>query len=468
MNLGFDINNSLLHLTFFLTLLVTSTEQRQRPPLPSLIKKLNDRSHTRLPVSDTSLLNPAGSSPLSGNPLDPDQNQNPQPAVPIRRNAKVCDRCTDMYHLADREFRMKNNQTLFCIRLLQIKRCIRKIPNDCNLILVLSLGTGVNYRQRANQCSKMKIKHNDVPIPTPNPPPKKKHRHCKYRQRDKKLSKSMHCGMFGDPHLKTYYDVRQTCIVDGAWTLVDNDFLTVQVTNKMVQDTGITTATATTKISIVFKQRKRSCIQQKIYEATSEYLPTLFKDGTHTTGTRCKTHIRKKRGEVVLRDCRSNTTILIRRIGKYLTFNILSPFEIVKKSSGLCTTGCPATELVDYRTVLQDRISNQVHATNNQDGTVDTAYAMSKCASQNLTDFWYDSCMFDLLTTGDRQFTRAARVSMIDAINMDPKLRLRRSDSVVLTIMNDRTSSSGRRLTLSSSCLLLLTLCTLLARHANS
>ena len=219
----------------------------------------------------------------------------------------------------------------------------------------------------------------------------------------------------------------------------------------------------------MFKQRKRSCIQQKIYEATSEYLPTLFKDGTHTTGSRCKTHIRKKRGQVQLRDCRSNTTILIRRIGKYLTFNILTPFEIVKKSSGLCTTGCPATELVDYRTVLQDRISNQVQQSPNDapaddSSSVSTAYAMSKCASQNLTDFWYDSCVFDLLTTGDRQFTRAARVSMIDAINMDPKLRLRRSDSVVLTIMNDRASGSSGRTSSSSSCLLhLLTLCAILA-----
>ena len=251
MSLGFDVHFSLTILVFFMCLF-TTTQQRQRPPIPRLIKKLNDRSShsSRLPISDGQLN--TGNNPLS-NPLDPDQNQNPQPASPIRRNAKVCDRCTDMYHLADREFRTKNNNTLFCIRLLQIKRCIRKIPNDCNLILVLSLGTGVNYRQRANKCSLMNIKHSDVePLKTrdPNESKKKRHRHCKYRQHNKKLSKPMHCGMFGDPHLKTYYDERQTCIVDGAWTLVDNDFLTVQVTNEMVQDTGITTATATTKVSL--------------------------------------------------------------------------------------------------------------------------------------------------------------------------------------------------------------------------
>lgn len=39
------------------------------------------------------------------------------------------------------------------------------------------------------------------------------------------------CALFGDPHLKTFNNERQTCVVQGAWPLIDNDFFSVQVTN---------------------------------------------------------------------------------------------------------------------------------------------------------------------------------------------------------------------------------------------
>lgn len=55
-----------------------------------------------------------------------------------------------------------------------------------------------------------------------------------------------HCGLFGDPHLRTFYDEFQTCKVKGAWPLVNNEYLTVQVTNDAVL--GNTDATATSKV----------------------------------------------------------------------------------------------------------------------------------------------------------------------------------------------------------------------------
>ena len=56
-----------------------------------------------------------------------------------------------------------------------------------------------------------------------------------------------HCGLFGDPHLRTFNDEFQTCKVQGAWPLLDNEYLTVQVTNDPV---GLWegTATATSKV----------------------------------------------------------------------------------------------------------------------------------------------------------------------------------------------------------------------------
>ena len=58
-----------------------------------------------------------------------------------------------------------------------------------------------------------------------------------------------HCGLFGDPHLKTFENEYQTCRVRGAWPLIDNPFLAVQVTNEPVVEGS--PATATTKVSLI-------------------------------------------------------------------------------------------------------------------------------------------------------------------------------------------------------------------------
>lgn len=60
--------------------------------------------------------------------------------------------------------------------------------------------------------------------------------------------KYAHCGLFGDPHLRTFRDEFQTCKVEGAWPLIDNRFLSVQVTNVPVVLGS--SATATSKVNI--------------------------------------------------------------------------------------------------------------------------------------------------------------------------------------------------------------------------
>lgn len=54
------------------------------------------------------------------------------------------------------------------------------------------------------------------------------------------------CGLFGDPHLRTFKDHFQTCKVEGAWPLIDNNYLSVQVTNVPVVPGS--NATATNKV----------------------------------------------------------------------------------------------------------------------------------------------------------------------------------------------------------------------------
>ncbi|XP_049989940.1 repulsive guidance molecule A-like [Alexandromys fortis] len=57
-----------------------------------------------------------------------------------------------------------------------------------------------------------------------------------------------HCGLFGDPHLRTFTDHFQTCKVQGAWPLIDNNYLNVQVTNTPVLPGSAATATSKVRV----------------------------------------------------------------------------------------------------------------------------------------------------------------------------------------------------------------------------
>jgi len=60
-----------------------------------------------------------------------------------------------------------------------------------------------------------------------------------------------HCGLFGDPHLKTFEGHFQTCRVQGAWPLIDTRYLAVQVTNEPVRPGSY--ATVTTKVKLTME-----------------------------------------------------------------------------------------------------------------------------------------------------------------------------------------------------------------------
>ena len=63
------------------------------------------------------------------------------------------------------------------------------------------------------------------------------------------------CGLFGDPHLRTFSDERHTCSVPGAWPLFANRYLTVQVTNIPLENSSRATATSKVglQLDLVFK-----------------------------------------------------------------------------------------------------------------------------------------------------------------------------------------------------------------------
>lgn len=144
----------------------------------------------------------------------------------------------------------------FCTALRAYAHCTRRTARTCRGDLAYhSAVHGIDDLMVQHNCSK------DGPTSQPRlrtlPPGDSQERSdspeiCHYEKSFHKHSAApnyTHCGLFGDPHLRTFTDTFQTCKVQGAWPLIDNNYLNVQVTNTPVLPGS--SATATSKVSLV-------------------------------------------------------------------------------------------------------------------------------------------------------------------------------------------------------------------------
>uniref|UniRef100_A0A8B9Q313 Repulsive guidance molecule A n=1 Tax=Apteryx owenii TaxID=8824 RepID=A0A8B9Q313_APTOW len=242
---------------------------------------------------------------------------------------------------------------------------------------------------------------------------------CDYERSSSFQKKFAHCGLFGDPHLRTFKDEFQTCKVEGAWPLIDNQYLSVQVTNVPVV-TG-SSATATSKITLIFKSYQ-GCTEQKVYQATTEDLPLAFSDGTRNGGQQegagsLRILEKPDSNQVEIQAHYIGSTVIIRQVGRYLTFAIRVPEETLNLSEEspvlqLCLHGCPKNELIqEHRLRLSD--SSPLWPSSQQVYTVETAAEQCHRILQ-VEDVYFQSCVFDLLTTGDPEFSMAAYGALED------------------------------------------------------
>lgn len=140
----------------------------------------------------------------------------------------------------------------FCKALRAYAGCTQRTSKACRGNLVYhSAVLGISDLMSQRNCSK------DGPTSSTNPEvthdPCNYHSHTgarEHRGGDQTPPNYLFCGLFGDPHLRTFKDHFQTCKVEGAWPLIDNNYLSVQVTNVPVVSGS--SATATNKASIVF------------------------------------------------------------------------------------------------------------------------------------------------------------------------------------------------------------------------
>ncbi|KAJ3603668.1 hypothetical protein NHX12_028412 [Muraenolepis orangiensis] len=355
----------------------------------------------------------------------------------------------------------------FCKALRAYSACTQRTAKSCRGNLVFhSAVLGISDLMSQRNCSR--------DGPTSSTYPEVLHEPCNYHSRTQHTHAHAHgqapghpkpgylfCGLFGDPHLRTFKDSFQTCKVEGAWPLIDNDYLSVQVTNVPVV-TG-SSATATNKITVIFKPYQ-GCTDQKVYQAVTDDLPAAFVDGTVSGGDppghappgvdggvavgaakpRALWISERSPGRhVELHAGYIGVTVIVRQLGRYLTMAVRIPEEMAEAYDAsqdlqLCLNGCPGGERIDrgghlalpplappapgLRQQTSRPGAGRPHASPyGAPRLLDVREARERCREElEVEDIYFHSCVFDLLTTGDTNFTAAALSAQKDMESLHP------------------------------------------------
>ncbi|XP_032807835.1 repulsive guidance molecule A-like [Petromyzon marinus] len=256
---------------------------------------------------------------------------------------------------------------------------------------------------------------------------------------------TVHCAVFGDPHVRTFRDETHTCRARGAWPLVDTRALVVQATHAPAGPGS--SATVLSKITVIFRSLK-DCAEQKEYQAEAGSLPAAFVDGSRSVPSRerggggesLRVVEREAGAHVEIQARYLATTVVIRRVGRALGFAIRMPEALLLQPHGvggaggrggaaaagaddgpglqLCQDGCPRAERI-----VADVDEGAFPPGPSAEGPVAAlpsslgrAEAEAECERVlPVRDFYFHACVFDLVSTGDVNFTRAAAGALEDA-----------------------------------------------------
>ncbi|KAK2151765.1 hypothetical protein LSH36_352g01020 [Paralvinella palmiformis] len=287
-----------------------------------------------------------------------------------------------------------------------------------------------------------------------------------------------YCALFGDPHLRTFADQFETCQIQGAWPLLDNRYLTVQVTSKAVNNLA-GPATAITQLTVMIKRHDDCAVERFVtYQAQAGFLPPMFDDGSVNFGPENSVQlielVPNRQVEIYLRYI--DTRIMIRHYPNvdmsFLTVGLLMPEMILNQSATnaepgsvrmleLCSQGCPANQRIDYATYLarggatkgrvgggggansQRLFTEQKNSVDGMVVTMSRQEALRRCRQVRLVDFYLDSCVFDLMNTGGEQFLRAAADALADAIRYHPDHGAALRNRTTLTLGRRPSDGSG-------------------------
>lgn len=179
------------------------------------------------------------------------------------------------------------------------------------------------------------------------------------------------------------------------------------------------------QLTIIFKNFQE-CVDQKMYHAETDELPAAFADGSKNGGDRHGANtlrvVEKVPGQHVEIQARYiGTTIVVRQVGRYLTFAVRMPEEVVNSVEEgdiqdlyLCLHGCPVNQRIDFRNFrARAAEAHSTSRTRAQGFTYQSA--KDKCKDRlPVEDLYFQSCVFDLLSSGDINFTMAAYYAFED------------------------------------------------------
>lgn len=185
------------------------------------------------------------------------------------------------------------------------------------------------------------------------------------------------------------------------------------------------------QLTIIFKSFQE-CVDQKVYQAEMDELPAAFADGSKNGGDKHGANslkiTEKVSGQhIEIQAKYIGTTIVVRQVGRYLTFAVRMPEEVVnavedRDSQGLylCLRGCPLNQQIDFQTfrsaqAAEGRTRRKGPSLQAPPEAFTYESATAKCREKlPVEDLYFQSCVFDLLTTGDVNFMLAAYYAFED------------------------------------------------------
>ncbi|MEQ2194966.1 hypothetical protein XENOCAPTIV_005307, partial [Xenoophorus captivus] len=212
-------------------------------------------------------------------------------------------------------------------------------------------------------------------------------------------------------------------------------------------------------ITIIFKPYE-GCTDQRVYQAVTDSLPAAFDDGTVSSGDPIHTSFgadgavgkvralwiseRSPGRHVELHAGYIGVTVIIRQLGRYLTLAVRIPEELAQayddtQDLQLCLNGCPSSERIDQAGHLplplsppalglqRQQLRRPIYSSQTQAYPFGASHvlgmegAKERCSKQlEVLDIYFHSCVFDLLTTGDANFTLAAHSAQKDMESLHP------------------------------------------------